>query len=186
MGVSVRTSVRPLHFRVPFSYPQLLLHHWIKFNETFTDSLLYSPIVHLLFHILIRKIFGVSSSKTWTLSFLNTGVPISYPQLLLHYWTKFNGTLTESLLYNPIVHLLFYNWVGKYFGFPIAKHGLWLYLTIERNYMGYHFVSSLLTVFIFHFSIRTLLQILENQNNNQIFIWDLEIHTIKGHKLFWF
>ena len=81
----VRPSVRPLPPRVPFSYPQLLLHHWIKFNETLTDSLLYSPIVHLLFHILIRKIFGVSSSKTWTLSFLNTGVLISYPQLLLDY-----------------------------------------------------------------------------------------------------
>lgn len=41
----VRPSVRLLRFGVPITYPQLLLYHRMKFNETFTDSLLPNAIV---------------------------------------------------------------------------------------------------------------------------------------------
>ena len=51
---------------------QLLFHSLyrppIKLNETFTESLLHSAVMHLLLNVLIGKIFEVSNSWTWTLS----------------------------------------------------------------------------------------------------------------------
>ena len=100
-------------------------------------TLSQNPIVHLLsISQLHRKdIRGFPMAKHG----LCYNLTLRYPSLIrnsLHYWTKFNVTLIQSLLYNPIVHLLFYNWVVKIFGVSHRKHGLWHYLNIERNYKG--------------------------------------------------
>ena len=64
--------------RGPISYRLLLLYHWMELYETFTEYLLYSPIVHLLFIVVfdtnnmefnrcMLSIWGVEVSGMWAL-----------------------------------------------------------------------------------------------------------------------
>ena len=56
VGLFVHTFFLPLHNgRGGISYPLLLLHHFTEMDETFTESILHIPIVHLFFLAYLAK-----------------------------------------------------------------------------------------------------------------------------------
>ena len=67
-----------VYLSVPSSNPQLLWNSWMELNETFIDSLLHNPFVHILFCISI-----------WVL------IHFRVPYMV--YWRGENGVLSSEL-----------------------------------------------------------------------------------------